>query len=510
MLVALGAACLAVITPANIQLRAAVVNGPMTTTNDTPLSYDATGTLFTSEAWTDNSPPPVEGPWYEIPAMVPGPADGGGPFWKFSVRHSATQFKGNQATKARLWLMGEHIRVPAPNHNEGKNVLALIGTEGKDLSTNGSLTVSVWGGQVHFPHHDYYGVVGTKMKYEVIGATATLGGKTDVLARHSENLPKEFKNWKTTEAGFASVSAASQPFGSTVSFDAATGMLLFNPGTVDVLDLQGGLSGGVDPQFAADGLLGANLSISPLQLLGVESDGRYRFSGGTVHVGSPSGSVSLDASFDEYLVGNTSRANSVDSFAALTSGQASESLEGEMPPTFLEAFNDAHVLQRGLDPTTLEDRIMSLTFLTAPGLNLAQLTSGFTQSAMFVPADIVIGGMSHPIEPHNLLIGDYNDDGRVDGLDYHRWRAEFGNPAGPADGNANGITDAADYVLWREHAGFEPPTTFNRLTVAGIAVPEPSVVLLAVVGLCLTISGRQLRSVDVMRFNHRLRRNGSA
>ncbi len=502
MLVALVAAYLAVAWPAPLQLRAAVVNGPMATTTDAPLRYDATGVMFTSEAWTDNSPPPVEGPWYEIPAMAPAPADGLGAYWKFSVRHSAMQFKSGQATKARLWVKGEHLRVPAPGHGEGLNVLAAIGTEAKDVTTTGSLTASVWGGQIHFPHHDFYGVVGTKMKYEVLGANATLGGKTDVLARHSESLPKEFKDWTKTEAGFASVSAASKPFGSLISFDAATNMLMFQPGRVDVLDMQGGFSGGVDPQFAADGLLGANLSISPLHLLGMESDGRYRFSGGMVHVGSPSGVVSLDASFDEYLVGDTSRRDSIDSFAALTRGQASESLEGDML-TFIDAFNNSHVLQKSLDPTNVEDRIMSLTFATAPGLNLAQLTNGFTQSAMFVPADIIIGGMSHVSTPSDHLAGDYNNDGHVDGLDYQVWRGEFDLPGGLADGNGNGITDAADYVVWRKNAGIEPVATLGRLSANAIAVPEPSILFLAAVGLCLTCSGRQLRSAEILKLSDR-------
>lgn len=494
---------LAVATAPSVELQAAVVNGPMATTTDAPLRYDATGVLFTSEAWTDNSPPAVEGPWYEIPAMVPAPADGLGAYWKFSVRHSAMQFKSGQATKARLWLKGEHIRVPAPGHNEGLNVLALIGTEAKDLSTNGTLTTSVWGGQVHFPHHDFYGVVGTKMKYEVLGATATLGGKTDVLARHNESVPSEFKNWSKTEAGFASVSAASKPFGSLISYDAATNMLSFQPGRVDVLDMQGGFSGGVDPQFAADGLLGANLSISPLRLLGVESDGRYRFSGGSVHVGSPSGAVSLNASFDEYLVGDTSRQDSIDSFGALVRGQASESLEGEVPLTFLDAFNNSHVLQRSLDPTNVEDRIMSLTFATAPGLNLAQLTNGFTQSALFIPADIIIGGMSHVSTPSDHLAGDYNQDGYVNGIDYQAWRGEFDLAGGLADGNGNGITDAADYVVWRKNAGIEPVATIGRLSAAAIAVPEPSVLTIVLLGLSVMLAQRQLRPAALNQSHRR-------
>ena len=366
MLAVLAASWTAVAWAGSVSLQAAVVNGPMTTTTDAPLAYDATGTLTTSEAWTDNSPPAVEGPWYEIPAMAPAPADGLGAYWKFSVRHSAMQFKSGQATKARLWVKGQHLRVPLVNHGEGLNNLAEIGTEAVDVTTTGIKNVAVWGGQPHALHRDRYGVVGTKMSYSVEGATATLGGKVDVIARHSESVPDEFKNWKKTVTGFASVSAMSNPLGSMVSFDALTNMLSLRPGRVDVLDLQGGLSQSVDPQFATDALLGAQMSVSPLRLLGVEPDGRFRFSGGMVNVGSPTGNVHLQASFDEYLIGDTSQQQVFDSFADLSRGVSSESVHGEMP-TFLERFNADHVLQQQSANDAVEDRIMSLVVRHAAG-----------------------------------------------------------------------------------------------------------------------------------------------
>ena len=49
------------------------------------------------------------------------------------------------------------------------------------------------------------------------------------------------------------------------------------------------------------------------------------------------------------------------------------------------------------------------------------------------------------------LTGDYDLDGDVDNGDYNRWRMTFGQTVGVvgnnADGNKNGVVDAADYVL---------------------------------------------------------------
>lgn len=53
--------------------------------------------------------------------------------------------------------------------------------------------------------------------------------------------------------------------------------------------------------------------------------------------------------------------------------------------------------------------------------------------------------------------GDYNGDGRVNGLDFRQWQALYGSTVdvlgAGADGNGNGIIDAADYTVWRDHFG---------------------------------------------------------
>jgi hypothetical protein len=90
--------------------------------------------------------------------------------------------------------------------------------------------------------------------------------------------------------------------------------------------------------------------------------------------------------------------------------------------------------------------------------------------------------------------GDYNQDLTVNAEDYYEWAGTFGSKtisvhdAPLADGNFNGIVDAADYVVWRKFAyaagsgGGQP------------SVPEPSAALLLTAGvaaLALRVRGRR-------------------
>lgn len=472
-----------------------VVNGKMTTTVDTPLSYEANGTVNTSNAWSDNNPPAVSGPWYATPAKVPAPADGLGAYWEFSVRHTADLFSKDQATNARLWVKGRHIRVPEPGHNEGPNALPEIGTEKINIPAGGKrANVATWGGVPHESHTDVYGVVGKKMAYTKIGATATLGGEVEVKARHSEGVPKEFENWKT-KSSLVSLGYPGRPDGSTVSFDAATGTLSFAPGRIDVLDLQGGLSRQIDPRYANDPILNARLSVSDIRLKSRQADGRFVFSGGSVRVDSQHGELGLLASFDEYVVGDTSRQLALDSFGVLSRGETTEMPETEMP-TFLSDFVDDHLLGKLPTSQQFSEHVLNFAFSTLPGMDLATITNGFTRSVQFLPADIYIGGGGYDL-PELPTPGDYNGDNLVDSRDYVVWHSEFGRPNSAADGNGNGVADAADYTTWRDHEGAgHLLADSGHLAANAIAVPEATASALALITLCMSLPASRIRAAS--------------
>ena len=60
----------------------------------------------------------------------------------------------------------------------------------------------------------------------------------------------------------------------------------------------------------------------------------------------------------------------------------------------------------------------------------------------------------------DTLPGDYDENGTVNAADYGAWRAEFGQvvtAGNGADGNADGIVDAADYVFGVRNSCRRPP-----------------------------------------------------
>jgi hypothetical protein len=90
--------------------------------------------------------------------------------------------------------------------------------------------------------------------------------------------------------------------------------------------------------------------------------------------------------------------------------------------------------------------------------------------------------------------GDYNGNGSVGIEDYVAWRTAFGQSvsiAGSgADGNGNDIVDAADYIVWRKIYGSIGQTTGTGSGVSGnTTVPEPTTLEILIV----TTMGVRLR-----------------
>jgi hypothetical protein len=106
---------------------------------------------------------------------------------------------------------------------------------------------------------------------------------------------------------------------------------------------------------------------------------------------------------------------------------------------------------------------------------------------------IPVGTINIPISFLIVLPGDYNGDGVVDAGDYVVWRKNSGLTGGATyamgDGNRDGDVTMADYTIWQSHFG---QTASGSGVGAGLAnaVPEPSSLMLAVIGICLLGRGR--------------------
>jgi endo-1,4-beta-xylanase len=87
--------------------------------------------------------------------------------------------------------------------------------------------------------------------------------------------------------------------------------------------------------------------------------------------------------------------------------------------------------------------------------------------------------------------GDFDRDGDADLDDFHAWRAAHGSTSQlAADGNENGVVDAADFIVWRDHYDGSEGTTESPAvhTVLPTRVPEPGTWIIAQIsGLLLSL-----------------------
>jgi hypothetical protein len=86
-----------------------------------------------------------------------------------------------------------------------------------------------------------------------------------------------------------------------------------------------------------------------------------------------------------------------------------------------------------------------------------------------------------------VLVGDYNDDGKVSAADYSVWRDSLGSTTDlRADGDWDGIVDQHDYDYWHLNFGTSMGSGMSGFAAAatdGTNVPEPASAGLAVAGM---------------------------
>src|SRR5262249_24378001 len=77
-------------------------------------------------------------------------------------------------------------------------------------------------------------------------------------------------------------------------------------------------------------------------------------------------------------------------------------------------------------------------------------------------------------ESFTVVPGDYDGSGSVGPEDYDLWKSTYGASDGDlrADGNQNGIIDAADYAFWRNN--YLGEEMLGSGSSAGSFVPEPT------------------------------------
>jgi sugar lactone lactonase YvrE len=87
------------------------------------------------------------------------------------------------------------------------------------------------------------------------------------------------------------------------------------------------------------------------------------------------------------------------------------------------------------------------------------------------------------------IMGDYDGNASVGTSDYDKWKADFGKlvaKGNGADGNGDGVVDAADYTVWRDHLN----AALGSGAIGSTTVPEPATLTLLILGGVLAIAAR--------------------
>ncbi|MGI9456791.1 MAG: dockerin type I domain-containing protein, partial [Aeoliella sp.] len=144
------------------------------------------------------------------------------------------------------------------------------------------------------------------------------------------------------------------------------------------------------------------------------------------------------------------------------------------------------------------DRDGDLVVAVLGGNNV--IGSGEGRVLRFNSAGILLQTLADKLAPassvaliEDVLPGDFNGDGTVDEDDYAVWKSQYDDSVTPthgADANGDGVVDADDFTAWRDTLGASGIATSANLELT--LVPEPSSILLFVLGGLLLLSRRRL------------------
>jgi hypothetical protein len=147
--------------------------------------------------------------------------------------------------------------------------------------------------------------------------------------------------------------------------------------------------------------------------------------------------------------------------------QLAGTLDIQLAPGFNPALNDAFHLMTGA--TSITGQFDSI--------QLPTLSPGLAWQLLYFPSSVTLQVIT------GIIAGDYNHDGIIDAGDYTVWRDSFGRTGTglAADGNNNGQVDVDDYSIWKNNFGAHAGSGSGP--DAGLAVPEPTTLMMLMVGI---------------------------
>jgi hypothetical protein len=160
---------------------------------------------------------------------------------------------------------------------------------------------------------------------------------------------------------------------------------------------------------------------------------------------------------------------------------------GETPTSFnANARNNLALSIFSTDGTTVIATADATAAGSAESIANLVLPAGGTYFARVTGADDTVQLYQLSLTPTPILVGDYNNNGVVDGADYVLWRNSEGQSVtlgSGADGNFDGQITAADYNVWRSQFGqiAANGSSVSESVFAQTVVPDPTTIWWALV-----------------------------
>jgi glucose/arabinose dehydrogenase len=144
------------------------------------------------------------------------------------------------------------------------------------------------------------------------------------------------------------------------------------------------------------------------------------------------------------------------------------------------------------DPADPYDTVLNIDSMMIPNVGSAAGPVSMGEDAVGNLYIAYFSGNVYRIATNELIDGDYNADGMVDNLDIDTWARAFGQSGAnlAADGNGDGVVDAADYVMAQKLMG----TSAHGGDGAGSSqAPEPGAAISVISALAILITSRPRR-----------------
>ncbi len=152
----------------------------------------------------------------------------------------------------------------------------------------------------------------------------------------------------------------------------------------------------------------------------------------------------------------------------------------------LEIDRDANGGLGGVVPGSLVNLSTAFSRQTAGGTSATEGVTAFGQDAAGNLYFVELGGELYKVVGD--IVGDFDDDGDVDGADLDVWQAAFEASANWADADGDNDSDGADFLIWQQQLGIGVLASPQALPA-----PEPAAAVLFT-GMSLALSLKRKRA----------------